>query len=111
MEEKDPILTLLDAKPVEERRKLRHLLMELKGRAYLQDWEILDLVEAIFRAEEETKEARARERQSDARRRCLVGARVSRAFYEDCKRDASLRGISLYAWVVDALERKLVAPW
>lgn len=111
MEEKDPILALLDAKPVEERRKLRRLLLELKNRPYLQNWEVLDLVEAILRAGEDTRKARAREHRSDTRRRCLVGARVSRAFYEDCKREASLRGVSLYAWVVDALEKALVAPW
>ena len=111
MEESDPIITLLEAKPVEERRKLRRLLLGLEGKRYLQDWEALDLVEAILRAGEETRQARARERRTDARRRCLVGARVPRAFYERCKREASLQGLSLYAWVVEALERALVAPW
>lgn len=111
MEENDPIITLLEARPVEERRKLRRLLLAMRDRPYLQNWEVLDLVEALLQAGEDTRQARARERRSDGRRRCLVGARVPRAFYERCKREAALRGVSLYAWVVAALEKALEAPW
>lgn len=111
MEEKDPIITLLETRPVEERRKIRRLLLGIRERQYMEDWEILELVEGILAAGEDTRRARIRERRSDSRRRCLVGARVPRDFYERCKREASLRGLSMYAWVVEALERALVAPW
>lgn len=47
---------------------------------------------------------------SDGRRRILVGARVPREFYERCKREADAWGLSLYAWVVKALERALEKP-
>lgn len=47
---------------------------------------------------------------SDGRRRILVGARVPREFYERCRQEADAWGLSLYAWVVRALERALEHP-
>lgn len=48
---------------------------------------------------------RESDRHTDYKRRVLVGARVPRAFAERCRTAAETEGISLYAWVVRALER------
>lgn len=44
---------------------------------------------------------------TDGRRRVLVGARVPRALAERCRQAANREGISLYRWVIRALEKRL----
>lgn len=57
-------------------------------------------------AGDRTLRKREQDAASDGRRRKLVGARVPLDLYCKCKAAADIRGISLYAWVVEALEEK-----
>ena len=63
---------------------------------------ITDIGAARGRAEQ-CRESNAR---TDARRRKLVGARVPKEFAQRCKRCADAKGISLYRFVCNALERE-----
>lgn len=75
------------------------------------EWQrTLDLLYRVLRTRRRFEKKAQANAASDGSRRTLVGARVPREFYERCKREADAWGMSLYAWVVQALERALERP-
>ena len=71
---------------------------------------MMDCLREIARASARTAGRRASDRRTDRDRRVLVGARVPREMAERCRAAARERGISLYRFVIMALERALAAP-
>lgn len=75
------------------------------------EWQrTLDLLYRVLRTRRRFDKKAEANAASDGRRRILVGAGVPREFYERCRREADAWGVSLYAWVVKALERALEKP-
>ena len=66
---------------------------------------MLDRITEIAQARGRAEHKRKSDRATDFRRRTLVGARVPRALKEQCRAQAQARGISLYRFVLDALEQ------
>ena len=66
---------------------------------------MLDRITEIAQARGRAERKRKSDRATDFRRRILVGARVPRALKEQCRAQAQARGISLYRFVLDALEQ------
>lgn len=66
---------------------------------------MLDRVTEIAAARGRAQARRTSDRITDLRRRTLVGARVPRALKEQCRAQAQARGVSLYRFVLDALEQ------
>lgn len=66
---------------------------------------MLDRVTEIAAARGRAQARRTSDRITDLRRRTLVGARVPRALKEQCMALAQARGVSLYRFVLDALEQ------
>lgn len=77
----------------------------------VKEWQrTLDLLYRVLRTRRRFDKKAETNAASDTQRRTLVGARVPRAFYERCRQEADAWGLSLYAWVVRALERALEHP-
>ena len=66
---------------------------------------MLDRITEIAQARGRAERKRKSNRITDFQRRTLVGARVPRALKEQCRAQAQARGISLYRFVLDALEQ------
>ena len=66
---------------------------------------MLDRITEIAQARGRAERKRKSDRITDFQRRTLVGARVPRALKEQCRAQAQARGISLYRFVLDALEQ------
>lgn len=66
---------------------------------------MLDRVTEIAAARGRAQGRRTSDRITDLRRRTLVGARVPRDLKEKCRALAQARGVSLYRFVLDALEQ------
>lgn len=64
----------------------------------------LEAASNIILAHARTEDRRESDRRTDGRRRVLVGARVPRAAADRYRAAAQAEGLSLYAWVVAALE-------
>lgn len=111
MEEIEPILDALGKYPPLEREKIRKIMLSLRDKDTLEANEALELVCACVLAGGRSLSKRQSDAKTDPPRRVLVGARVKRKFGEQCKAAAQARGISLYAWVCEALERALEAQW
>lgn len=69
----------------------------------------VDILVPVLNAGKRTRMRRRSDKQTDGRRRVLVGARVPRVFAQACRKEANKRGVSLYAWVVMALREALCA--
>ena len=93
----------LEALPFEARETFNALYESAMLRGDLDAAQGLEqLLGSLGRAESK----RESDRTTDARRRRTVGARVPVDFYERVARCAGARGVSLYRFVVDALERE-----
>lgn len=69
------------------------------------DIDAADQLELLLEYFGRVESKRESDRRTDARRRRTVGARVPVALYERVSACAQERGVSLYRFVVDALER------
>lgn len=94
-----------------ERSEIVRAIDRIKPDRELDEYLALSVVADVILAQERTRRKRQSDRRTDRARRTLVGARVPRAFADRCRAEASLRGMSLYAWVVWALEGALERPW
>lgn len=90
----------------EEREAIRAALVGLDALPAQFRGEMLDLITEIAAARGRAEDRRRSDRDTDARRRVLVGARVPRDTAERCRKCASLHGLSLYRFVCQALERE-----
>ena len=75
----------------------------------------LDLLAAVQDARARTARNRAADRETDARRRKLVGARLPRAVADRVTAAAAAEGLSVYEWTRNAIMAALTAaeqpPW
>lgn len=110
--ETDKVIAAIDRYPPREREQIRKICLDaLEQECGLGPGEVAILISKILLAGERILAKKESDARTDPPRRVLVGARVKREFGEKCKRAAQARGISLYAWVCDALERALEAQW
>jgi hypothetical protein len=94
-----------------ERAEIIRAVNRINQGRNIDEYLALSVVADVILARERTRRKRQSDRRTDKARRVLVGARVPRAFAERCKQEAFIRGVSLYAWVVWALEKALERPW
>lgn len=104
------IAAALDKLPAEERRAARRALLRLggaglAGRGTVPRVRAVEAAGDIIRAAARGHGKRASDRETDRRRRVLVGARVPRERATRYQEAAAVQGLSLYAWVMAALER------
>lgn len=99
------ILAAVERLPAEERRAAKRALLRLDGRGPVSKSRAIEAAGDIIRAAARGHGKRASDRETDRRRRVLVGARVLRTMAERYQDAADAQGVSLYAWVVAALDR------
>lgn len=110
--ETEKVVAAINRYPPREREQIRKICLNaLEQECGLGRDEVAILISKILLAGERVIAKKESDAKTDPPRRVLVGARVKREFGERCKRAAEARGISLYAWVCDALERALEAQW
>lgn len=105
------IMDALQRYPPQEQERIRKAILSLRGKQKLKTWDLLQLAAECISAGSRAMAKKQSDKDTDGLRRVLVGARVKREFGEKCKRAAQSRGLSLYAWVCEALERALEAQW
>lgn len=98
----EKLIPLLAGLSAEERRSAL-LAVKVYGET------AVDILVPLLNAGKRTRMRRRSDKQTDGRRRVLVGARVPREFAQACRKEANERGVSLYAWVVMALREALCA--
>lgn len=100
------------------RTDIERLILELPAdekRAALSALEVVKdtIAEAalyeVLAARRRTEQRRRSDRETDKQRRRLVGARLPRETAERCKWEAEAEGLSLNAWVTEAIAHKLAA--
>lgn len=89
--------------PTPERRTVTRALYSLRRR-HISQTAALEAASDIILARARTEARRKSDKQTDTRRRVLVGARVPREAAEQYRAAAERAGISLYRWVANALE-------
>lgn len=104
------IAEALDRLPAEERRAAKRALLRLggdglAGRGTVPRVRAVEAAGDIIRAAARGHGKRASDKETDRRRRVLVGARVPRERATRYQEAAAVQGLSLYAWVMAALER------
>lgn len=97
--------------PPKEQERIRSAILDLKGKNPIKTWDAIKVAAECVCAGSRTIAKKDSDKATDGMRRVLVGARVKREFGEKCKHAAKARGLSLYAWVCEALERALEAQW
>lgn len=102
------IVEALDRLPAEERRAAKRALLRLggdglAGRGTVPKVRAVEAAGDIIRAAARGHGKRASDRETDRRRRVLVGARVPREQATRYQDAAAGAGVSLYRWVLDAL--------
>lgn len=97
------ILAAVERLPAEERRAAKRALLRLDGRGPVSKSRAIEAAGDIIRAAARGHGKRASDRETDRRRRVLVGARVPRERAAKYQEAAAVQGLSLYAWVVAAL--------
>ena len=108
--EQRAILRALDRLPVDQRRAAARALLRLSGRGPVSRARALDVLGDLIRAQARTNARRTSDARTDSTRRTLVGARVPRADADRYRAAAAAKGVSLYAWVRDALEEHAQDP-
>lgn len=93
--------------PPSERELVRSAAMRALEQPNLKQGEVAELIETLIIAGSRAVGKRLSDRRTDKNRRTLVGARVPRDLADQCKAEAERRGMSVYRWVVWALERGL----
>lgn len=111
MTKNERVAAALDHVSARERAEIVRAIDRIKPDRELDEYLALSVVADVILARERTRRKRQSDRRTDRARRVLVGARVPRAFAERCQQAAFDRGVSLYAWVVWALEGALERPW
>lgn len=104
------IAAALERLPAEERRAAKRALLRLggsglAGRGTVPRVRAVEAVGDIIRAAARGHGKRDSDRKTDHRRRVLVGARVPREQAIRYQETAAAQGMSLYAWVMAALDR------
>lgn len=104
------LLVAIDKLPANERRAAKRALLRLggdglAGRGTVPRVRAVEAAGEIIRAAARGHGKRASDRETDRRRRVLVGARVPRERATRYQEAATVQGLSLYAWVVAALDR------
>lgn len=105
------LMDALEHYPPKEQEQIRSAILALKGKRPLRPWDVLKVATECVCAGSRAMAKKQSDKETDGLHRVLVGARVKREFGEKCKRAAQSRGLSLYAWVCEALERALEAQW
>lgn len=108
MEKVERVLEALERRSAPERRRISRALLSVRGKGTAVEALTLDVAGEIILAGDRTLRKRASDQRTDAARRVLVGARVPVAFAEECSRRAQEKGVSLYRFVVDALEEAVI---
>ena len=93
--------------PVDERKAVKAAIGRIVGRRTIPEARALECITMTVAARARTEARRKSDRETDNRRRVLVGARVPRETAERCKAAAEAEGLSLYAWVTTAIEDAL----
>lgn len=100
------ILQAIDQLPAEERRAAKRGLLRLsRGRGNISASRAIAAIGDVITAAARGHGKRASDRETDRRRRVLVGARIPRERATRYQEAAAAQGLSLYAWVVAALDR------
>lgn len=99
------IMAAVEQLPAEERRAAKRALLRLDGRGPVSKSRAIEAAGDIIRAAARGHAKRASDRETDRRRRVLVGARVPRELAQRYQAAAAAQGVSLYAWAVAALTR------
>lgn len=102
--EQRAILRALDRLPADQRRAAARALLRLSGRGPVSRARALEVLGELVKAQARTNARRTSDARTDSTRRTLVGARVPRADADRYRAAAAAEGVSLYAWVRDALE-------
>lgn len=93
--------------PADERRAVKAALARIVGRRTIPEARAIECVTSVAAARARTEARRKSDRETDRGRRLTIGARVPREQAERYKAAAADEGISLYAWVVTALDDAL----
>lgn len=93
--------------PPQQREQARSLLLSIRGRGSIPEAEALQMACSCILVGSRAVGKRLSDRRTDKNRRTLIGARVPRDLADQCKAEAERRGMSVYRWVVWALERGL----
>lgn len=104
MDKHQKTLAALAILPPDERREARKALLSLSGRGPVARARALEAAEDIILARARTIHRAASDKVTDKKRRMLVGARVPKADAARYRRCALEDGVSMYAWVVAALD-------
>lgn len=105
------ILEALKQYPPKEQERIRKAILSMREKRPLHHLDALQVAAECISAGSRAMAKKQSDKDTDSLRRVLVGARVKREFGEKCKKAAQSRGLSLYAWVCEALERALEAQW
>lgn len=108
MEKVERVLEALERRSAPERRRIARAMLSLRGKGRVTEGCALDVAGEIILAGDRTLRKRVSDQRTDGARRVLVGARVPVAFAEECSRRAQEKGMSLYRFVVDALEEAVI---
>lgn len=98
------ILAAVERLPAEERRTAKRALLRLDKPGPVPKSRAIEAAGDIIRAAARGHGKRASDRETDRRRRVLVGARVPREQAARYQEAAAVQGLSLYAWVTAALD-------
>ena len=93
--------------PADEKRAVKSAIGRVIGRRTITEAKAIDCITMTVTARARTEARRKSDRASDPGRRLTVSARVPRAQAERYKAAAREEGLSLYAWVVNALNTAL----
>lgn len=89
--------------PVDERRAMAAALGYARGAESLSFEEVEQLLAAQVKARWRTESRRHSDRATDRQRRCTIGTRQPRSFYDECAAAAANEGKSVNAWVYGVL--------
>ena len=106
----EKVVAALDQVPPWEKAKVMAAFRRLRGTGAVPELTALSVAFDVVLARGRTLRKKASDAQTDAVRRRTVGARVPYAFYQRCRDAAEARGVSMYRWVIRALERALEDP-
>lgn len=104
MDKHQKALKAIQELPEPERKSAVKALARLAGRGPVSRARALDVAEDILIERARNIRKRRSDKDADSRRRVLVGARVLRADAAKYRAAAEEEGVSMYAWVIAALE-------
>lgn len=100
---------IIKSLPIDERRAVRSALARIAGKKRIPEAKAVECVLMTVAARARTEARRKSDRLTDHGRRLTVSARVPRDRAEKYKTAAAAEGLSLYAWVTNALDNALTA--